>query len=394
MSIFKLLIFGVPLLSFAWWMWADQSLRRLRAGSGFRIGLSLSVLVILVGFIWVFLERRGVVNAPIPSALYALVLLWGLIFMPLLGLPTMVGWALWMLARQLLNRIQPANRSGSSISNATWSRREWLSSALLSLPAIATYGTAAFNLPRLSRFRIREMQVFLHDLPEALDGMRIAQVTDTHVGKFTRGRVLDEIVAATNRLEADLILFTGDLIDNTIRDLPMAVTMLQKMRARSGVFVIEGNHDLFDDPAGFEKGVRDGGLVLLRNEAATVNVRGVPVQLLGIAWAHGEPQIVRDVETVARLRDPGAFPILLAHHPHAFDRAAELGFPLTLAGHTHGGQLMLTPELGAGPAMFRYWSGLYQKAGRALVVSNGTGNWFPLRLNAPAEIIHLTLRKG
>ena len=394
MSIFKLLIFGIQLISLAWWMWADQSLRRLRAGSGFRIGLSLSVLVILVGFIWVFLERRGVVNAPIPSALYALVLLWGLIFTPLLGLPTMVGWALWMLARQLLNRIQPANRSGSSISNATWSRREWLSSALLSLPAIATYGTAAFNLPRLSRFRIREMQVFLHDLPEALDGMRIAQVTDTHVGKFTRGRVLDEIVAATNRLEADLILFTGDLIDNTIRDLPMAVTMLQKMRARSGVFVIEGNHDLFDDPAGFEKGVRDGGLVLLRNEAATVNVRGVPVQLLGIAWAHGEPQIVRDVETVARLRDPGAFPILLAHHPHAFDRAAELGFPLTLAGHTHGGQLMLTPELGAGPAMFRYWSGLYQKAGRALVVSNGTGNWFPLRLNAPAEIIHLTLRKG
>ena len=102
----------------------------------------------------------------------------------------------------------------------------------------------------------------------------------------------------------------------------------------------------------------------------------------------------QDVDQVAALRDPAAFPILLAHHPHAFDRAAELGFPLTLAGHTHGGQLMVTPEFGAGPAMFRYWSGLYQKAGRALVVSNGTGNWFPLRVNAPAEIIHLTLRKG
>ena len=79
---------------------------------------------------------------------------------------------------------------------------------------------------------------------------------------------------------------------------------------------------------------------------------------------------------------------------HAFDHAAEHGFPLTLSGHTHGGQVMLTADTGAGPAMFRYWSGLYQKAGRALVVSNGTGNWFPLRLNAPAEIIKITLRQA
>jgi predicted MPP superfamily phosphohydrolase len=88
-----------------------------------------------------------------------------------------------------------------------------------------------------------------------------------------------------------------------------------------------------------------------------------------------------------------AFPILLAHHPHAFDPAAAAGIPLTLAGHTHGGQLMLTDTLGFGPAMFRYWSGEYRKGDNALVVSNGVGNWFPLRINAPAEIIHLTLRR-
>jgi predicted MPP superfamily phosphohydrolase len=241
---------------------------------------------------------------------------------------------------------------------------------------------------------VREITVSLKDLPQALDGMRIAHVTDTHVGKFTRGRVLDEIVAATNRLEADLVLFTGDLIDNTIRDLPDGVRMLQQMQAKSGVFVVEGNHDLFDDPSEFVRSVRDGGIALLRNQAATVQVRGVPVQILGIVWNHGEREMARSVETVAALRDPDAFPILLAHHPHAFDFAAELGLPLTLAGHTHGGQLMLTSELGAGSAMFRYWSGLYQKAGPAMVVSNGTGNWFPVRVNAPAEIIHLTLRQA
>ena len=93
-------------------------------------------------------------------------------------------------------------------------------------------------------------------------------------------------------------------------------------------------------------------------------------------------------------RDPEAFTILLAHHPHAFDRAAAAGIPLTLSGHTHGGQLMLTRNIGAGPLLFKYWSGLYRKGPSALAVSNGVGNWFPLRINAPAEILHLTLRVG
>ena len=392
MAIFQLIIFGIPLLSLAWWVWADRRLRGLGAGRGWRILLGLAVLSLLVGFIWVVLGRKTLLVPPIPAAWYALVLLWGLIFLPLLGVPTMVAWSVGSLVRRALRRkTESIPRDPGA---GKWTRRQWLGAAAVSLPVVATFGTAAFSMPRLTRFRVRELTVPIKDLPPALDGMRIVHVTDTHVGKFTRGKVLDDIVAATNRLEADLVLFTGDLIDNSIRDLPVAVQMLQRLRSQAGLFVIEGNHDLFDDPTGFKNGLRQGGVALLRNQAATVRVRGVPVQILGIVWSHGDKQTAWNVDQVAALRDPAAFQILLAHHPHAFDRAAELGFPLTLAGHTHGGQLMLTPELGAGPAIFRYWSGLYQKAGRALVVGNGTGNWFPLRLNAPAEIIHLTLLKG
>lgn len=391
MQIFILIIFGIPLLSLAWWVWADRRLRGLGAGRGWRIALGLALLVILIGFIWVVLGRRNLLAVPLPAEWYALVLLWGLIFLPLLAVPLMVVWSLGSIVRRVFRR-KPASIPGNP-ELRNWTRREWLGAAAVSLPVVATFGTAAFCMPRMTRLRVRELTVSIKDLPPALDGLRIAHLTDTHVGKFTRGKVIDEIVAATNRLEADLVLFTGDLIDNTIRDLPMAVEMLQRLRSGSGLFVIEGNHDLFDDPAGFEKGVRDAGLAMLRNEMATVLVRGVPVQILGIVWNRGHDAMARDVDTVAALRDPAAFPILLAHHPHAFERAAELGLPLTLAGHTHGGQLMLTPEFGAGPAMFRYWSGLYQMLGRALVVGNGTGNWFPLRVNAPAEIIHLTLRK-
>lgn len=393
MSPIKLIVYGIPVLSLAWLIWADRRLSKLRAGRGWRITLGMTILVLMAGFAWVMMGRTEVVATaiPIPTPLYALVLLWGIIFLPFVALPSMLGWSLWSLGRRIFQR-KPVVKV--EIEGRKWTRRELLGTMAVGMPVLATFGTAAFNLPRMTRFRIREMTVSIKDLPEALDGMRIAHVTDTHVGKFTRGKVLDDISAATNRLEADLVLFTGDLIDNSIRDLPSAVKMLKNIDPRSGIFVIEGNHDLFDSPRSFQKGVRDSGLILLRNQAATVLVRGVPVQLLGTVWNHGEEEIIHDVDTVAELRDPAAFQILMAHHPHAFDRAAEHGFPLTLSGHTHGGQIMLTPEFGAGSVMFRYWSGLYQKSGRSLVVSNGVGNWFPLRMNAPAEIIHLTLKKA
>ncbi|MGL4399781.1 MAG: metallophosphoesterase [Luteolibacter sp.] len=385
----QLILFGIPLLSLLWWWWADRRLRGL--GWGVRFALALPVLAMLAGFFWVVLVRRELVTTPIPASWYALVLLWGLIFLPLLAVPSMFGWSLWTLFGKIFNR---SGVPKNAVVDVAWSRRRWIRTLGTMLPVLGTYGVTAASIPLMTRFRVREMTVSLADLPDALDGMRIAHVTDTHVGKFTRGDVLDEIVAATNALDADLVLFTGDLIDNTIRDLPMAVGMMQRLRGKSGVFLIEGNHDLFDDPSGFERMVREGGISMLRNEAATVQVRGGAVQLLGIVWKRRETEMAADVDTVADLRDPAAFPILLAHHPHAFDRAAERGISLTLAGHTHGGQLMLNRHVGAGPSMYRYWSGLYETAGRALVVGNGTGNWFPVRINAPAEIIHLTLRRA
>ena len=202
---------------------------------------------------------------------------------------------------------------------------------------------------------------------------------------------LDHVTEATNALNADVVLFTGDLIDLSIHELPRAISTARRWRGRHGMFMIEGNHDLIDDPQGYWNGIRASGLNFLRNSTFTFDHDGTPVQLLGTAWAHSPALIAQDVRSVVARRDARAFPILMAHHPHSFDPAADAGLPLTLSGHTHGGQLAIKPGLSVGNLMFKYVSGIYQKPDAKLLVSNGTGNWFPLRVNVPAEIIEIEL---
>jgi predicted MPP superfamily phosphohydrolase len=182
------------------------------------------------------------------------------------------------------------------------------------------------------------------------------------------------------------------LINNALEDLPAGLDAVLKMQARYGVWTCEGNHDLIENRWAFENQTKAAGVNLLIDEQQILDVNGHPLQLLGLRWGRGQAAIDSSMRNVLSLRRPDAFPILLAHHPHAFDNAAAAGIPLTLSGHTHGGQLMLNERLGAGPVMFRYWSGLYSNGDSRLVVSNGVGNWFPLRTHAPAEIIHITLR--
>jgi predicted MPP superfamily phosphohydrolase len=248
----------------------------------------------------------------------------------------------------------------------------------------------------LSQFRIRPIGLTLPGLPPELDGLRIALVSDMHVGTFTNGQTVKRIVEETSRLDADLVLLPGDLINNSLTDLSDALDAVSNMQSRHGAYLCVGNHDLIEDGAEFVRRVK-ARVPLLVDESRVVAIRGQLVQLLGLPWDLNEERIASSVRQLGRQIAPGTFPILLAHHPHAFDAAAAVGIPLTVSGHTHGGQLMLSDSVGFGPLMYRYWSGLYRKPEQneaALVVSNGVGNWFPLRTGAPAEIIDLTLRSG
>jgi predicted MPP superfamily phosphohydrolase len=294
---------------------------------------------------------------------------------------------------------RPSAKVEQSAEANSWSRRDFIRFGAAMAPPLFTLGLTGIAMYQLNQVRVRRFTLPIAGLPDALDGMTIAQVSDMHVGRFTKGEVLDKTVRMVNELGADLVLMTGDLINDALADLDTGLDLARRMEARFGRAIIEGNHDLIEDPREFEARVRASGIPFLLDESMIVDVRGFPVQLLGLRWtrAYGEQRdaaIGAEVKKLLERRNADAFPILLAHHPHAFDAAAESGMPLTLSGHTHGGQLMLNERLGFGPALFRYWSGLYERGTSKMIVSNGVGNWFPLRVNAPAEIIHLTLRRA
>jgi predicted MPP superfamily phosphohydrolase len=331
-----------------------------------------------------------------PKFAIVCVFLWHCLGAPLLLVVSVVVVPLVLIKRAITFFRRRSAVVTTPVGNSpAWNRRQFLAFAAAAAPPLFTVGLATIALRQLNHFRVRRFILPLAGLPTDLDGLTIAQVSDMHVGRFTSGPVLREMVRVVNELRADLVLLTGDLINDALADLNEGISLVRAMEGRLGLYLIEGNHDLIENGSEFERRLKVSGVPFLLDESAVVPVHGAPLQLLGLSWSRARKN--RDAaigESVRRLlaqRRSDAFPILLAHHPHAFDAAAEASIPLTLSGHTHGGQLMLNEQFGFGPALFRYWSGLYTRGESKLIVSNGVGNWFPLRTRAPAEIVHLTL---
>ena len=351
-------------------------------------------------------SRRGHM---LPMALPAAGLLWNVLVLP----PLIVLTVAWEIVRKIAARFNrprpvvattaalpaaaPVGSDSPATSRPGMTRRQVLTAAALAAPPLLTAGLTGVSLEQVGRFRVRSIDLPVTGLPEALRGVTVAVVADVHTGPFTTPGMLEEIVSRVNSIHdngpADLVVLAGDLINSSLRDLPPALEMATGIRGRLGTWAIMGNHDVMDSAKRFIAGVSKAGIPLIRDEVATIEARpGVRLQLLGIDWRLGDPALYDAVARVAADRDPGLFPLCLAHHPHAWDEAVRRGLPLVLSGHTHGGQIMLTDHIGGGPLKFRYWTGVYRRRGSALVVSNGVGNWFPLRVNAPAELLKLTLR--
>lgn len=386
-------------LGFGWW-----AQRKLRDRKRLRKILLLFVSLQVVLYAWFVAARLVHVQFPVPGVLAAGMYIWNLIVLPASMIAILVGELLCaaaLLAFRLIVRREKDVAPAVPVTEAPQtglSRRGFLTASAAVLPPLVGIGGAGVGIAQFHDIRVRRFVIASSRLPANLDGLTIAHLSDLHIGRFVDGSIIRQVTEMTNQLRPDLICFTGDLIDFAIADLPAGLDMFKRLDPKIGLAVCEGNHDLFESANQFVQRTKAAGVHLLSDESMILKHRGEEIQLLGMRW--GMPNRPREFSlddhataTLTQIK-PGAFPILLAHHPHAFDPAWVCDVPLTLAGHTHGGQLMLTPNIGPGPMFYKYWSGLYQHKDCSLIVSNGVGNWFPLRINAPAEVVHVTLRKA
>lgn len=282
------------------------------------------------------------------------------------------------------------------------SRRALLAQAAAAAPLVITGGSVLAGRRQEGRFLIREVPIRLPRLPERLKGLTITHLSDLHVGRFFRPEHLPRMVDAANKLRSDIVAITGDMVDHSNDFLPAAVQAFSQLEAPLGRFVVIGNHDLMDMPQQAELFLARHERHFLRDEFVGLDIGGERAQIAGLFWSRSETRVGRDPGHAERARtalagtNPDALTIALVHHPHAFEALAANGADLVLAGHTHGGQIMLTPPglhspLGAGNLLFRYIHGTYAIGQSRMYVSAGVGNWFPLRVNAPAEMVKIRL---
>jgi len=332
----------------------------------------------------------------VPAGVIATVYIWHLLFI--------LEWLAWRALVNLVVRTADLVRRPPAAESAVdfSSRRQFLTAAVIATPPTLAMLAGWRAVQKFDDFRVNLVTLRVPGLPPALAGLRIAHVTDIHIGKFTDDPLLRAVVERTNALRPDLVLFTGDLIDFDLADLPAGLAMMKRWDPKFGVCVCEGNHDLMSGRTAFEQQVTAAGFSMPINSSQMFTIRGQALQILGLRWGGvdvskpkeigaGDADIAESVQSLIPQLQSEAFPILLAHHPHAFDYLGDSNINLVLAGHTHGGQINFGP-IHPASLRFRYISGLYQRAGRQLYVNNGVGNWFPLRINAPAEIVDLTLQ--
>jgi predicted MPP superfamily phosphohydrolase len=259
---------------------------------------------------------------------------------------------------------------------------------------------AAETLPALmgwtagERFTVNEERIWLDALPEVFSGLRVVQISDIHHGLFLPQEWLAEAVHQTNRLNADIVVLTGDFVSYSRANIEPAAEILSRLRARHGVLAVLGNHDFRVGADAMASALRRQRIEVLRNQHITLQFGGASVYVAGVDdYGYGA-----DVRRAVRGIPRDAATILLAHNPRIISLAARHDVSLVLSGHTHGGQVnlpLLGTVYGRSPERLRYKIGWDRLGTTQIYVSRGIGTIvLPWRLRCPAEITHLELLSG
>ena len=374
-------------------------------------GISIAFFIWLTS-LFLFVHTDGEVTKPIRYFLG---------FFALLFVPKLV-FGIFLLGEDVFRMFRSLfavghNMVSSSPMKISTGRRKFVGQIAMGIAAIPFLGIIHGLTFGKFKYRVLRETLYYPDLPDAFDGFTITQLSDIHVGSFDTVSHREEIkrgIALANEQKSDLFVFTGDLVNNKAREMEPWMDEFSALRSPYGQFSILGNHDYGDyinwDSAQSKENNMQRlyvthaklGFTLLRNEHAVIEKDGQKIYLIGVEnWGKGGFTKKGDLDIALRNVPADGFKILLSHDPSHFDKKVSVHpthIPLTLSGHTHGGQFGVEiPWLKFSPIQMNYphWAGLYNVNGRNLYVNRGFGFLaFPMRVGVWPEITVLTLKKG
>jgi predicted MPP superfamily phosphohydrolase len=268
--------------------------------------------------------------------------------------------------------------------------RQWAAGARTGAVAVALVAAAVSWVGGFKPPRIVDLEAAVPGLPATADGTTIAHISDVHLGTILGRRRLSMIINRVDALEPDLVAITGDLVDGDAGVVEEMLPQLRTLSTPRGVYAVLGNHEYYAGRARSRRLLRDAGFTVLDNAAVEVVpglwVAGVPDARGGEQTGGSETDLDQALAEV-----DGSAVVLLQHSPENEQLIADAGVGLMLDGHTHGGQIW--PFSIPVKWVYPHIAGTYRVGEMTQVVSRGAGQWGPpMRLFAPAEIIHITLR--
>jgi predicted MPP superfamily phosphohydrolase len=365
-----------------------------------------SIVLLVHRYIWARLVRDPAWAAPwgrtLGIAIVVLAVLVPLGFIAMRALPRSIhaplawivyGWMGLVLYLFLFAVLTDAGRGVAALASLLPEdpeRRQVLARAIAGFIAGGASLVGLVGVVNVARgFEIKRVRVPIAKLPKSASGYRIVQLTDVHVGPTIGREFLESVVRASNALDPDMVVITGDLVDGSVEQLRHLVEPLRDLRSRDGVFFVTGNHEYYSGADAWIAHLETLGVRVLRNERVTIrdafDLAGVDDHSARQLPGHGE-----DVAGAMRGRDASRAVVLLAHQPKAVREAQQHGVDLQISGHVHGGQLVPFNWLARLDQPFVH--GLHRVGDTWIYVSQGTGYWGPpMRVGTHAEVTHIEL---
>ncbi|MCL7752199.1 metallophosphoesterase [Polaribacter sp. Z022] len=293
-------------------------------------------------------------------------------------------------------------------------RRKFISQIALGLAAIPFASFIYGIIQGKYNYKVLKYQLSFKDLPDAFDGYTITQISDIHSGSFTNKEKIQYGVDLINEQKSDLMLFTGDIVNNKADEMDNWIDVFAQLEAKEGKYSVLGNHDYGDymdwsnkqEKIDNFKAVKDIhkkiGFDLLLDEHRYLEKGGQKIALVGVEnWGRGFKE-KGDLEKASKEIKKEDFKILMSHDPSHWEHKVkqdEFNYHLTLSGHTHGLQMGIEIPgwIKWSPSKFVYkqWAGLYEEYGRYINVNRGFGyHAFPGRVGIWPEITVIELKKG